>query len=202
MMSMRTLLMSLLAVLMVGCANKTTLVNQENDTRGPNAALDYRDFSAGASQMVESLIMSGSLNHSEPGQRVIVVMEPIINDTHQDFSTTQLTKKIRSDLLRSGKVIFTNAYGETKSQTIRDIRNEARGDAEVKQDTIAGKHTIIVPDYSISGVIRDRYITTDNGDTQIEYYFMLSLNNLENGLAYWEDEVSIVKQTDQDSVVW
>jgi len=45
---------------------------------------------------------------------------------------------------------------------------------------------MIAPDYSLSGKIIQRNATLSNGDTEVNYYFQLTLTDIKTGLAYWE----------------
>jgi penicillin-binding protein activator len=84
---------------------------------------------------------------------------------------------------------------------MRDIRDSDKGD-EFKQDTLAGKGTLLAPELSISGKIIQRNVKYENNQQQVEYYFQLQLNNLTNGLVFWQNEIVMGKRGSNKSVSW
>src|SRR5690606_26753693 len=101
-------------LLLAGCAGMSSrdveVVDVRNDRGAAVAGIDYRDFDAAASQAVQSLLASGAVNNPNGGRYVLMISD-IVNDTMQRIDTAQLTKKIRIDLLNSGKVVVTTGVG-------------------------------------------------------------------------------------------
>lgn len=190
------------ALLFVGCADKTERIDVHNDQGGQVMALDYRDFNEAAGKSVQSMLQSGAVDKRN-GERVILAISRIKNDTMQHIDTDQLVKKIRVDLLRSGKVVVTTAVGsgdsvDAMNKKARDLRN----DDEFNQGTVQKKGQLIAPDMSLSGKILQRNITMDDGKQQVEYYFQLTLTEIKTGLAWWEGEEIIGKRGSGKSVSW
>ena len=78
---------------------------------------------------------------------------------------------------------------------------ELRGTAEFDQSTVQKEGTLVAPDYSLSGKIIQ--LNTKAGKyKQSAFAFQLSLTDLKNGLAVWEDEVQIVKKGKKAGVGW
>eukprot|EP01022_Parablepharisma_sp_SALTPOND_P033241 TRINITY_DN8833_c0_g2_i1.p1 TRINITY_DN8833_c0_g2~~TRINITY_DN8833_c0_g2_i1.p1 ORF type:complete len:144 (+),score=13.41 TRINITY_DN8833_c0_g2_i1:3-434(+) len=121
----------------------------------------------------------------------------------QRIDTSQLVKKIRVALLRSGKVVTTTAVkaGGAEDKMPMQTR-ELRNNDEFDQGTVPGKGQMIAPDFSLSGKIVQRNVRMVVDVEQVEYYFMLSLTDVRSGLAYWENETPIIKRGDPDSVSW
>lgn len=191
------------ALLLTGCATDTVNVDMNHDTGKAVMGLDYRDFQASAQEMVDSMLSSGALNKPGGGRYVLVVSR-IINDTMQHIDTDQLVKKIRVSLLRSGKVVVTTAIsanGAEDSMSM-DTRKALRGNEEFNQKTVAGKGNMIAPDLSLSGKIIQRNIRMDSSTQRAEYYFQMTLTDINTGLAFWEDERVIGKQGSNKSVAW
>lgn len=182
------------AVMLCGCATTVEMVDQNND-RGPAVAdLDYRDFNSAAERMIASMIDMGSLNRRDGG-RYVVAISRVINETMQYIDTDQLIKKIRVELLRSGKATVTTAVGINGPEDEMSMATrQLRGDAEFNQATVAGQGQMIAPDLSISGKIIERRIRMGRNKEQIEYYFQLTLTDINTGLAIWEDEQQIIKR--------
>ena len=195
------IIMSLLfAGLLSGCQTPTTYIDAKDKTTNVVASLSYADFNAAAVEMADEIIQNKSLDHPlSPRGRYVLYVNEITNDTMQRIDTDQLIKTLRIKLLNSGKFIVTTAFGEDDAtEKMRDLKNSDM----VKQSTVKKNNKVIAPDYSLSGKIIQRNTTLDNGDTRIEYYFQLTLTNIEDGLAYWEGERVVGKVTDSKTVSW
>ncbi len=191
---------ALCLALLGGCAGKVSKIDINNDTGGQVIGLDYRDFHQAASIAAQSMLRSPAL--SKPGGgRYILVISDVKNDTMQHIDTDQLIKKIRIELLNSGKVYVTTAIGGTEDKMNKKIR-ELRENDEFRNSSITKKGTLIAPDMSLSGKILQRNINMSNGKQQVEYYFMLTLTNLNNGFATWEGETVIGKRASGKAVAW
>jgi len=77
--------------------------------------LEYRDWTKTSDKMVGSMLKSPAFaNVKNP----IIAMGPMINDTMQRFDTDVLTKKIRTELVNSGKAkIATSFQSKTVTAT-------------------------------------------------------------------------------------
>lgn len=186
----------------VGCSSTPVKVDINNDTANTVMGLDYRDFSEASSKMVESMLSSPALIHPD-GRRYVLAVSKIINDTQQRIDTDQLVKKIRIELLNSGRVVVTTAISGNGAEDALSYQvRELRKNNEFNQKTVSGKNTMIAPDFSLSGKILQRNNAMNSRTTQVDYYFQLTLTNLENGLAYWEGEVPIIKRGSSKTVSW
>jgi len=198
-----TLILAVVGVIFGGCETKTTNIDIENDKGEAVMGLDYRDFQGAAQDMIESLLASGAVDKKD-GERYVLVISRIINDTMQHIDTDQLIKKIRVGLLQSGKVVVTTAVGVSGAEDPMSMqtRDELRGNVEFDQKTVAGKGEMIAPDLSLSGKILQRNIRVDSKTQRVEYYFQLSLTDIKTGLAFWEDERIVAKRGSNKSVAW
>jgi len=203
---MRTkIIITLAGLLLAGCATKTVNIDIVNDEGKAVMALDYRDFAQAASEMIQSMISSGALK-KPGGGRYVMTTARVTNDTMQRIDTDQLTAKIEEELMNSGMVVMTSAVGgkgapDEMIYEMRDIRDSATGD-EFKQETLAGKRTLIAPELSISGKIFQRNIRYDSNRQQVEYYFQLRITDLTTGLRFWQKESIIGKRGSNKSVAW
>ena len=187
-------------LLLSGCADKVTKIDMHNDRGDQVAGLDYRDFNQAATEAVQSMLRSPAIT-KPGGGRYILAISDIKNDTMQHIDTDQLIKKIRIELLNSGKVYVTTAVGSAEDKMNKKAR-ELRNNDEFKQSSTLKKGTLQVPDLSLSGKILQKNINMGNSKQQIEYYFMLTLTNLENGFATWEGETVIGKRGSDKAVAW
>jgi uncharacterized protein (TIGR02722 family) len=193
-------------VTLVGCTAPTENIDTINDQGKAVLQLDYRDFDRAASQMVQSLIASGSLK-KEAGGKYVLATGRIVNDTAQRIDTDQLMAKVEKELMNSGLVVMTSTVGggtagrDSMMYDVRDVRDSEKG-SEFKQDTLQAKGQLIAPELSISGKIIQRNIRYDNNKQQVEYYFQLQLTSMATGLRQWQDESIIGKRGDKKSVPW
>ena len=192
-----------------GCS-KTTAVNLTDPgyTTKPQIGgettlgLDYRDFEYSARQAVDSFL--GSPLSQKPGSNApwVMAVSRIVNDTTLNIDTDQLVKKIRIALLDSGRVVVTTAVGadgpeDKLSAEVRRLRDSKL----FNQDTVAKDGTMVAPELSLSGKIIQRANTVGNRQ-QVDYYFQLTMTNIDTGLAYWEFEEIIAKLGPNEKFSW
>ncbi|MHC4104253.1 MAG: penicillin-binding protein activator LpoB [Planctomycetota bacterium] len=201
-----SVIITLAGLLIAGCGSSETVnIDVVNDEGKAVMGLDYRDFNQAASEMVQSMISSGALK-KPGGGRYVMTTARVTNDTMQRIDTAQLTAKIEQELMNSGQVVMTAAVGgkgapDEMIYEMRDIRDSATGD-EFKQETLAGKRTLIAPELSTSGKILQRNIRYDRNRQQVEYYFQLRVTDLTTGLVFWQNETIIGKRGSNRSVSW
>jgi len=173
-----------------------------NDQGQAVMGLDYRDFQKAASEAVNSMLQSGAVD-KRGGGRYVLAISRIINDTMQRIDTAQLVKKIRIELLRSGKVVVSTAVGANGAEDKLSFQaRQLRESGEFNQNTVAKRGQMIAPELSLSGKLIQRNIYVDSGTQQVEYYFQLTLTDINTGLAFWEGESVIGKRGSSDSVAW
>lgn len=182
---------------------RTERVDPRNDRGSTTVGLDYRDFEEAASDAVQSIIQSGAVDHPD-GTRYVLMISRITNDTMQRIDTDQLIKKIRIELVNSRRVVVTTAVSTSGPEDIASqvVREDLRGNAEFDQSRVQRTGTLVAPDLSLSGKILQRNITIDRRRQQVEYYFQLTLTDLETGLATWENEYPIIKRTNSKRPAW
>ena len=165
--------------------------------------LDREDFENTADVMIQSMLKDPAFANIAPGQRKVLAVGRIINDTPQRIDTDKLVSKITIALRRSGKFVLTTAVaaGGAKDSMSHDVR-ELRANDEFNQNTIAKKGSLVAPDFSLAGKIRQDTVKLPNGDIQAEYFFHLMVTDLNSGLAYWEDEQTVSKTGSKKSVTW
>ncbi|MGB1291807.1 MULTISPECIES: penicillin-binding protein activator LpoB [unclassified Pseudoalteromonas] len=193
-------------ILVSGCQSTTKYVDSGNESIAV-LGLSQRDFDQAANQALNDIIASPLLVHPEAdkGGRYILSIYNIINDTSQRIDTDQLVKKIRVGLLQSGKFLTTTAVNftgsgpeDTSSTKVRELNDSAL----INKNTVKKNGTVISPDFSLSGKIIQRTNRVNRSEQLVEYYFQLTLTQLETGLAYWEGEYPIAKTGSNDSVTW
>ncbi|MCI6988433.1 MAG: penicillin-binding protein activator LpoB [Campylobacter sp.] len=203
---MKKYLILIVAILISGCSVKTQYV-EDGKAYGEynpylSLGIDSADFEYAASNAVNGLLKSGALNKAD-GSRYVIAVGNVVNDTTQRIDTDLLTKKIRIELLNSGKAIITTAISENgpEDETTFIVRDQ-RDNEEFNQSTIAQKGTLHAPDMSLNGKILQRTTLLDKKRQLVDYYFQLTLTDISSGLALWENETKITKTGSAKSVVW
>ncbi|MDD4556897.1 MAG: penicillin-binding protein activator LpoB [Alphaproteobacteria bacterium] len=167
-------------------------------------SMEYRDFERAANEAVADMLASGAVTNPNGGRYVLVVSR-ITNDTMQRIDTDELVKKIRTQLLRSGKVVVTNAVGLDGAEDPMVMKaRQLRKSKEFNQANVAGKGNLVAPDLSLSGKLIQKNLKikqTFGSKERVEYYIQLSLTDINSGLALWENETPIIKEG-KDAPKW
>ncbi|EFC31820.1 penicillin-binding protein activator LpoB [Campylobacter jejuni] len=194
------------ALLFSGCAQTVYTDGKASQVKKGDAltlGLDRQDYESAAETMIASMLSDPAFANIKPGARKVIAMGRVVNDTPQRIDTEKLTAKITSALRKSGKFVLTSAVAaggalDSMSEDVRELRNND----EFNQKTIAKKGTLVSPDFSLAGKIRQDNVKLSNGKTQVEYFFLLRITDLSSGLVYWEDEQTIDKTGSSKSVTW
>jgi len=194
------------ALCLVLCACGGTKVidtNNQREVAGMSNVmeLEYRDWTKTAENMTSSMLKSGAFARVKDP---VIAMGPMINDTMQRFDTDVLTKKIRSDLVNSGKAQVATSFrngGKAEDESTHNMR-DLRSNAEYAASTIASTGTLVAPNMSLSGKMIQRNLKLEtcwlcSSQERVEYYLQLTLTDLKTGLSVWEDEQPILKEGKQ-----
>jgi len=177
---------------MSGCETPATYVEPNSpQTIVSLNQIDTQDFAKAADQMIQSLLNSG-VTARDPRQPSVMAVSRIVNNTAQLIDGNLLTKRIRVALNQSGKVLTTTVIGPG-GQAEDDLARELAGQYQVPE---AAR-----PYFTLSGRIIE--VRANAGSIkQVSYVFQLSLTEINTGLAVWEDEVTITKQGERNTVGW
>lgn len=184
----------LIAIVLISkCVPLTKRLDLSNDVSAEVNGLDSRDFSIAAERLIGDMLASGAVDKLGGGRYVLAIGR-VANRTRQDIDVDQLVKKIRIALLRSGKVVVTtvvsaSGWEDDMSLVVRDLANNGLLDT----GTVAHAGMAIAPELSLSGKIIERNLRITNSKQRIEYFFQLSITDINTGLAIWEGEEVIGK---------
>jgi PBP1b-binding outer membrane lipoprotein LpoB len=150
--------------------------------------INSQDFTRAANQLVTDLLASGSLSEA-PSQPAILHVGEIRNDTQTYFDTDLLLQGMKRDLLASKKVRISTTAGPAGkiSDSYADaVRQElgAGGDQQVSKPR---------PYFSLSGKIIEETSRVEKV-TQKDFYFLLTLTELNSGTGVWFGRELITKQ--------
>jgi hypothetical protein len=113
-----------------------------------------------------------------------------VNNTSTQFDTDLLVKRIRTELLRTGKVLTTTTLNLDTSEDPLAL--------EAMQMEEAIQQTRLVHNYTLSGKIIEVTTRTSNL-RQSTYEFQLTLSD-RRGLNVWEEVKNITKQGKRPTV--
>jgi len=174
------------------CNAPVTTYGNSQKAETVNTDFGSTDLQMIAETMVGSLLESNRLepDPAEPNKAPLVTVDRITNNTSEHIDTKSITDKIRTSLIKSGKVRFsaaTEAMGALQSQ----YRQQAVF-ADAATAKTAGKHA--GAKYMLRGDISS--IVKSQGRTKDVYYKLtLNLVDLESGLIDWADEKEIRKES-------
>ena len=189
-------------LLALGACGGTTVIDTNNERQVAGMThvmeLEFRDWENTAELMTKSMIASGVL---PAGNRTVIAIGRVTNDTMQRFDTDILVKKIRSTLISSGRVQVTTALptgGVAEDMTTHNVR-DLRENAEWNTGTIAQTGTLVAPTMSLSGKMIQRNFQLRtcwlcSSKERVEYYLQLTLTEVKTGLSVWEQVEPIVKE--------
>ncbi len=161
--------------------------------------LDIQDATDAAGEMSESLLASGYLG--QDGKPSIIAIDRYVNNTTQQIDRDEVIKKIRVTL---------NKAGVAQTLTTIDSRGETGGESNIaskfaKENIDAEGNPItpdaLVPDYALTYKILENKAKAGK-IRQTTFTFQMSLVDVRNGLAVWEDEKQVTKQGDKSAVGW
>lgn len=177
-----------------GCATNAHYIQSGgNQSVVSISQINIQDYIQAANTMTSELLASGALDKVSNPPAVLAISR-IVNNTGQQIDTDLLTKKIRVDLLQSGKAVTTTTMG--LGGTAEDpMAKGLQQEAEFKAD----QQNTPTPDFTLSGKIIQT-IARDGNTSQSTFSFQLSLTNPKTGLAVWEGEKEITKQGGRASV--
>lgn len=176
---------ALLAI--TGCATTVTR-EPEPKTKVVSTGIDQKDWNDAAATMIESLkenfINAGKLQ-TPADKPAMLVISRIVNNTSSSVETDLLIKKIRIELIRTGKVVTSTIIG------IGDAEDPIAQE-EARRRRLLGKEPSR-PDYTLSGKITEQ-VSRLGGTKDISYTFQLSMSGIAEGTTVWEEERTITKQ--------
>lgn len=143
------------------------------------------DFGSSDLQMVAEKMVSSLLVHPATNDRPVIYVSKINNKTAEHIDTKSITDKIKTALLKSGKVRFT-AISDVKDELIDQLKYQNQS-GMVDSSTSKKIGRQIGADFILYGTVMS--ITKKAGRTTDVYYkFTLELADLETGLIEWAEE--------------
>ena len=189
----RTLLLlgCALAALGPGCSGPVTRYGDARATETVNADFGSTDLQLIADKMVASLVASNRLqpDPADPGKPPLISVTRLRNETSEHIDTKSITDKIRTALIKSGKVRFSALDMQADLVNQYKLQGTLADSATAKT---AGKQA--GSKYILGGNISS--IVKQTGKVKDVYYkITLQVTDVESAVIEWADEVEIRKDS-------
>jgi penicillin-binding protein activator len=179
----------LLAALGLGCSGPVTTYGNAQATETVNADFGSTDLQIIADKMVASLISSNRLqpDPADPGKPPLVSVTRLRNETSEHIDTKSITDKIRTALIKSGKVRFSAL--EMQGELMQQYKLQG---VMADTDTAKAPGKQLGAKYILGGDISS--IVKQAGKVKDVYYkITLQCTDIESAVIEWADEVEIRK---------
>ncbi len=191
------ILLSLCALLIIsiGCATQVRYGDaQQQETL--TADFGSTDLQLIAEKMVNSMLR---IPLFERGERPVVFVSSVKNKTMEHIDTKAVTDKIRTAMIKSGKVRFT-ATSDIPTEILDQLEYQ-RGSGLVDPRTRKEYGKQVGADYILYGEIGS--IVKRAGRRKDVYYkITLNLVDIQTGLIEWADEKEIRKSEKKPIIGW
>lgn len=150
--------------------------------------INSQDFTRAANKLLQDLFITGALAKA-PNQPAVLHIGEIRNDTQTYFDTDLLIQGMKRDLLASNRVRISTTEGpggKVSDQYAKDTRAKINS-----KDPFAINSPR--PYFSLSGKIIEETSRVDKV-TQKDFYFLLTLTEINNGTGVWFGRELISKQ--------
>ena len=181
------LALGLVVLVGAGCASGPEVTYQDpSKAETVTAEFGTTDVQMITEKMVASLLETTIFGAERP----VIWVTPIRNKTSEHIDAKMVTDRIRTALLKSGKVRFTAASDIPKElQKQLDYQNES---GVVDPSTASRQAQQIGAKFMLYGEIGS-IVKQSNRTKLVDYQVTLNLTNVQTGLIEWADEKSIRK---------
>ncbi|MBC3616024.1 penicillin-binding protein activator LpoB [Vibrio metschnikovii] len=185
------------AVLLGGCSNR---VSYGDAQAVETVTVDFgsTDLQKIAAEMVDSMMMSGSVAAITRDARPIVFVERIKNKTSEHIDTESITDTISTKMLNSGKFRFVDM---DRVEAVREQLNFQNTDELVDQRSAIQFGQMVGAQYMLYGNLSS-IVKSAGNDKDVYYKMTMRLMDLRTGLIEWADETEIRKQQSRSLFGW
>ncbi len=174
----------------IGCSGPKAFTKGEYDDPTRVELLDDKYNEADMQQMADTVIRAMvSCNYvANAAKPPVVIVDRVANRTEEHIDTVSLTDKIRTALIKSGKVRFVN---KEERATLSEEYDYQAGNASAHTAKKKGNQT--GADYILSGSLATN-VQEVGGDKFIYYKLTMNLTNLESSTIDCTEEREIRKK--------
>ena len=155
--------------------------------------INSQDFTRAANQLIGDLLTSGALTKS-PTQPAILHVGEVRNDTQTYFDTDLLLQGMKRDLIATDRVRISTTAGPGGKGT-DSYAQEVRENLDAEGKKINRPR----PYFSLSGKIIEETSRVDKV-TQKDFYFLLTLTEIDSGTGVWFGRELITKQGSRGAI--
>ncbi len=183
-------------ILMMGCASQRAFTQGSYDDPSRVELLDDKYNESDMQQMADTVIkaMVACPYVANAAKPPVVIVEKVANKTQEHIDTVSLTDKIRTALIKSGKVRFVN---KEERDTLKDEYAFQEKNASGPTAKKTGKQ--IGADYILSGNLATN-IQEVGSDKFVYYKLTINLTNLEASTIDCTEEREIRKKYEKHSI--
>ncbi len=187
-----------MALFLLASCGQREFTQGEYDDVSKDRLLDDKFNESDASQLAEEMIGSMAAHPVFTDARIppVVQVEMVRNKTSEHIDTKAITDSVRTALIKTGKVRFSNKEDrETLSEEVDYQQQSGR----VRRDTQKKRDGGIGADYVLTGDLISN--VQQVGNRKLVYYRLtLNLTNLTTGLIEWSEEKPIRKRFKKKAV--
>ncbi len=185
------------AVLLAACSHRE-FTQGEYDDVNQTRLLDDKFNESDAVQLVDEMVNSMAAHPIFTDAKVppIVQVEDVRNKTSEHIDTKAITDSVRTALIKTGKVRFSN---KEDRETLHGEVDYQQQSGRVRRDTQKRRDGGIGADYILTGDLISN--VQQVGDRKLIFYRLtLNLTNLTTQLIEWSEEKPIRKRFKKKAV--
>lgn len=191
--------LSLIALLAVaGCSSNRQFTEGEYDDVNQVRLLDDKFNESDVTELAGEMISSMAAHPIFTDAKVppVVQVEEVRNKTSEHIDTKTITDTVRTALIKTGKVRFSNKEDRATLNEEIDYQQQS---GRVRKDTQRRRDGSIGADYVLTGDLISNI--QEVGNKKLVFYKLtLNLTNLTTGLIEWSEEKPIRKRFKKRSV--
>ncbi len=177
------------AALLGGCSN-TVSYGDAQAVETKTIEFGSTDLQKIAGEMVDSMMMSGSIAAITRNSRPIVFVDGIKNKTSEHIDTESITDTISTKMLNSGKFRFVDME---RIESVRKQLQFQNNDQLVDTSSAIQFGKMVGAQYMLYGNLSS-IVKSAGSDQDVYYKMTMRLMDLSSGLIEWADETEIRKE--------
>jgi len=181
-----------LALILGACSQNRQFSKGEYDNPDEVRLLDDKFNEADVSQFATEMVNSMAQHPIFVDAKLppVVQVEEVRNQTSEHVNTKTITDSIRTALIKTGRVRFSNKEDRETAHGEVDYQQES---GRVRRDTQKKRNGGVGADYILTGDLVSN--TQEVGSRKLVYYKLtLNLTNLTTNLIEWSEEKPIRKR--------
>jgi uncharacterized protein (TIGR02722 family) len=188
----------LLLILALASCGGRQFTQGEYDDVNEQRHLDDKFNESDAAVLIEEMVDSMAKHPVFANVKLppVVQVESVRNKTAEHIDTKIMTDSLRTALIKTGRVRFSNKEDRDTLHGEVDYQNDS---GRVRKDTRKNRAGGVGADYILTGDLISNVQQVGNRKL-IFYRLTLNLTNLETGLIVWSDEKPIRKRYKKKSV--